>query len=153
MIEPTESESKDELDRFCDAMIAIRAEIRAVEEGRMPREDNPLRNAPHTAAMLLAQTWTHPYTREQAAFPLELDRERLRLDLDDAVAASDLERRARLEGSFAADLARNHEAAGRVHGNSHGSNNTMNHGWAASGRWTRFRRLGYRDRSTRSGWC
>jgi len=70
MIEPTESESKDELDRFCDAMIAIRAEIRAVEEGRMPREDNPLRNAPHTAAMLLAQTWTHPYTREQAAFPL-----------------------------------------------------------------------------------
>jgi glycine dehydrogenase len=70
MIEPTESESKSELDRFCDAMIAIRAEIWAVEESAMPREDNPLRNAPHTAAMLLADRWTHPYSREQAAFPL-----------------------------------------------------------------------------------
>ena len=70
MIEPTESESKDELDRFCEAMIAIREEIRAVEEGRLPREDNPLKNAPHTAAMLLAPEWTHPYSREQAAFPL-----------------------------------------------------------------------------------
>ena len=70
MIEPTESESKGELDRFCDAMIAIREEIRAVEEERLPREDNPLKNAPHTAASLLAERWTHPYSREQAAYPL-----------------------------------------------------------------------------------
>jgi glycine dehydrogenase len=70
MIEPTESESKDELDRFCDAMIAIREEIRAVEEGRVPRDDNPLKNAPHTAAVLLAADWKHPYSREQAAYPL-----------------------------------------------------------------------------------
>ena len=70
MIEPTESESRDELDRFCEAMIAIRGEIRAVEEGTLPRGDNPLKNAPHTAAMLLASSWTHPYSREQAAFPL-----------------------------------------------------------------------------------
>ncbi|HTN26946.1 MAG TPA: glycine dehydrogenase (aminomethyl-transferring), partial [Burkholderiales bacterium] len=70
MIEPTESESKEELDRFCDAMIAIREEIRAVEEGRLPREDNPPKNAPHTAATLLASDWKHPYPREQAAYPL-----------------------------------------------------------------------------------
>jgi len=70
MIEPTESESKEELDRFIDAMIAIRGEIRAVEEGRMDRRDNALSNAPHTAQMLLASEWTHPYTREQAAYPL-----------------------------------------------------------------------------------
>ncbi|HKZ33278.1 MAG TPA: aminomethyl-transferring glycine dehydrogenase [Vicinamibacteria bacterium] len=70
MVEPTESEPLAELDRFCEAMIAIREEIRAVEEGRLPREDNPLKNAPHTAAMLLAPEWTHPYSREQAAFPL-----------------------------------------------------------------------------------
>ena len=70
MIEPTESESKDELDRFCDAMIAIREEVRAVEEGRLPRDDNPLKNAPHTAAALLAAEWKHPYSREQAAYPL-----------------------------------------------------------------------------------
>jgi glycine dehydrogenase len=70
MIEPTESESKDELDRFCDAMIAIREEVRAVEEGRLPRDDNPLKNAPHTAATLLAAEWKHPYSREQAAYPL-----------------------------------------------------------------------------------
>ncbi len=76
MIEPTESESKEELDRFCEAMIAIREEIRAVEEGRLPREDNPLVNAPHTAAMLLARDWTHPYSREQAAFPLPWVKER-----------------------------------------------------------------------------
>ena len=69
MIEPTESEAKAELDRFIDAMIAIRAEIRAIEEGRMDRADNPLKNAPHTAAMLVAADWKHPYTREQAAFP------------------------------------------------------------------------------------
>ncbi len=69
MIEPTESESKAELDRFCDAMIAIREEIRAIEEGRMDAEDNPLRNAPHTADVVTATDWPHPYTREQAAFP------------------------------------------------------------------------------------
>jgi glycine dehydrogenase len=70
MVEPTESESKAELDRFIAAMIAIREEIRAVEEGRMDRDDNPLKNAPHTAAMVTAETWAHDYTREQAAFPL-----------------------------------------------------------------------------------
>ncbi|MEP6941793.1 MAG: aminomethyl-transferring glycine dehydrogenase [Betaproteobacteria bacterium] len=70
MIEPTESESKEELDRFIDAMIAIRGEIRAIEEGRMDRADNALSNAPHTAQMLLASDWPHPYTREQAAYPL-----------------------------------------------------------------------------------
>jgi glycine dehydrogenase len=70
MIEPTESESKAELDRFCEAMIAIRAEIRAVEEGRLDREDNPLKNAPHTAAMVTADAWTHPYSRETAAYPV-----------------------------------------------------------------------------------
>jgi glycine dehydrogenase len=70
MIEPTESECKAELDRFADAMIAIREEIRAVEEGRIDRDDNPLRNAPHTARMCLADNWAHDYTREQAAYPL-----------------------------------------------------------------------------------
>jgi glycine dehydrogenase len=68
MIEPTESESKTELDRLCDALISIREEIRAIEEGRMHRTDNPLRNAPHTAHALAGE-WTHPYTREQAAWP------------------------------------------------------------------------------------
>jgi glycine dehydrogenase len=75
MIEPTESESKAELDRFCEAMIAIRAEIRAVEEGRFDREDNPLKNAPHTAAMVTADAWTHPYSRETAAYPVPALRE------------------------------------------------------------------------------
>jgi glycine dehydrogenase len=70
MIEPTESESKEELDRFCDAMIQIRKEIRAIEQGAMDAQDNPLRNAPHTADMLLADDWTHPYSRQQAAYPL-----------------------------------------------------------------------------------
>jgi glycine dehydrogenase len=69
MIEPTESESKGELDRFCDAMIAIRAEIRAVEEGRSDRANNPLKNAPHTAHVVTATAWDHPYSREEAAFP------------------------------------------------------------------------------------
>jgi glycine dehydrogenase len=68
MIEPTESESKRELDRLCDALIAIREEIRAVEEGRLSKTDNPLKNAPHTAASLAGE-WSHPYTREQAAYP------------------------------------------------------------------------------------
>jgi glycine dehydrogenase len=70
MVEPTESEPKIELDRFIDAMIAIRQEIRAVEEGRVDRDDNPLKNAPHTAAMVMAENWAHDYTRESAAFPL-----------------------------------------------------------------------------------
>ncbi len=65
MIEPTESESKAELDRFCDAMIRIREEIRAVECGELDKEDNPLKNAPHTAAELLGE-WNHAYSREQA---------------------------------------------------------------------------------------
>ncbi|WP_407075140.1 MULTISPECIES: aminomethyl-transferring glycine dehydrogenase [Lysobacteraceae] len=70
MIEPTESESKEELDRFCDAMIAIRDEIRAVEAGTLDREDNPLRNAPHTAHEVVGE-WTHPYSREMAVYPLK----------------------------------------------------------------------------------
>jgi len=70
MIEPTESEPKAELDRFCDAMIAIRAEIAEIERGAAPREGNVLKNAPHTAAALLATEWPHPYAREKAAFPL-----------------------------------------------------------------------------------
>lgn len=68
MIEPTESESKEELDRFCDAMIRIRNEIRAVETGALDAEDNPLKNAPHTAAELVGE-WAHPYSREQAVYP------------------------------------------------------------------------------------
>ncbi len=70
MVEPTESESLAELDRFCAAMIAIRAEIAQVEQGAWPRDDNPLKHAPHTAETLLAAEWPHPYTREQAAYPL-----------------------------------------------------------------------------------
>jgi glycine dehydrogenase len=70
MIEPTESESKAELDRFCDAMIAIRQEIREIETEMQPRGDNLLKNAPHTAEALLAADWSHPYPRERAAYPL-----------------------------------------------------------------------------------
>jgi glycine dehydrogenase len=70
MIEPTESESREELDRFCDAMIKIREEIRAVENGELDKEDNPLKNAPHTAAEMVGE-WTHPYSREQAVYPVE----------------------------------------------------------------------------------
>jgi glycine dehydrogenase len=70
MVEPTESESKAELDRFCDALIAIRAEIEAVVSGTADPTDNLLKNAPHTAAAVCADDWTHPYSREQAAFPL-----------------------------------------------------------------------------------
>jgi glycine dehydrogenase len=69
MIEPTESESKAELDRFCDAMLGIRDEIRAVEEGKADRADNPLKHAPHTAAAVTADAWSHKYGRQQAAFP------------------------------------------------------------------------------------
>jgi glycine dehydrogenase len=74
MIEPTESESKAELDRFCDAMIAIHGELQAIREGRADRTDNPLKNAPHTAQEI-AGDWAHAYTREQAAFPLPWVRE------------------------------------------------------------------------------
>jgi glycine dehydrogenase len=70
MVEPTESESLEELDRFCEAMIAIRAEIAKVERGDWPADDNPLRHAPHTAASLLGADWTHAYTREEAAYPV-----------------------------------------------------------------------------------
>ncbi len=69
MIEPTESESKAELDRFCDAMIAIREEIRAIENGQSDSADNPLKGAPHTAQMIASGTWDHAYAREAAAFP------------------------------------------------------------------------------------
>jgi glycine dehydrogenase len=69
MIEPTESESKEELDRLCDALITIRAEIRAIEDGKIDRENNPLKHAPHTAAAVCADSWDHPYSREQAAYP------------------------------------------------------------------------------------
>jgi glycine dehydrogenase len=70
MIEPTESESKDELDRFCEAMIAIRGEIQEVIDGKSDRQNNVLKNAPHTAAAVSADEWPHPYSRHQAAYPL-----------------------------------------------------------------------------------
>jgi glycine dehydrogenase len=69
MVEPTESESKYELDRFCKAMTSIRAEIAEIEDGTADREDNVLKNAPHTAGMVAAEAWDHPYSREKAVFP------------------------------------------------------------------------------------
>ena len=69
MIEPTESEPKAELDRFCDALVSIREEIRAIEEGRVPLEKSPLRHAPHTVFAVTAAAWDRPYSREQGAFP------------------------------------------------------------------------------------
>jgi glycine dehydrogenase len=69
MIEPTESEAKTELDRFCEALILIRAEIQAITDGHQPKTNNLLKNAPHTAAIVTANEWTRPYSREQAAFP------------------------------------------------------------------------------------
>jgi glycine dehydrogenase len=75
MIEPTESESKYELDRFCDALLAIRDEIEEVASGEADPEDNTLKNAPHTAAMLLGEVWEHGYSRERAAYPLPWTRE------------------------------------------------------------------------------
>ena len=71
MVEPTESESREELDRFCDAMIAIRGEIDQVAAGTWPRDDNPLKNAPHTAGVVCGSAWDHAYSRETAAFPTE----------------------------------------------------------------------------------
>jgi len=75
MVEPTESESKDELDRFCDAMISIRAEIEAVANGKIDKENNPLKQAPHTARQIGAEKWDRPYSREQGAFPAPWTRE------------------------------------------------------------------------------
>jgi len=69
MVEPTESESKEELDRFCDALVSIHGEIQAIESGRTDRQNNLLKNAPHTADMLASEDWPHPYSREQACFP------------------------------------------------------------------------------------
>jgi glycine dehydrogenase len=76
MIEPTESESLEELDRFCDSMIFIKGEADRVGEGEWPRDDNPLVNAPHTATDAAGDSWEHPYPRELAAFPMD----RLRTD-------------------------------------------------------------------------
>jgi len=70
MIEPTESESKDELDRFCEAMIAIRNEIREIENGQADKENNVLKHAPHTAEIVINDEWNRPYGRNKAAFPL-----------------------------------------------------------------------------------
>ncbi|MBH8560990.1 aminomethyl-transferring glycine dehydrogenase, partial [Nostoc sp. CENA67] len=75
MVEPTESESKEELDRFCDALIAIRQEIAEIESGKADAEDNVLKNAPHTTESLITGEWTHPYSREQAAYPAPWTRE------------------------------------------------------------------------------
>jgi glycine dehydrogenase len=75
MIEPTESEPKEEIDRFCDALISIRQEIREIEEGRAPKENNLLTNAPHTLVQVIADDWNRPYSRERAAFPSASTRE------------------------------------------------------------------------------
>jgi glycine dehydrogenase len=75
MVEPTESESKAELDRFCDAMLAIREEARQVANGTWPADDNPLVNAPHTMLHVSATEWDHPYSRELAAFPTQHQRD------------------------------------------------------------------------------
>jgi len=76
MVEPTESEPKEELDRFCEAMIAIRREMQDVIEGKADPKDNVLKNAPHTAAAVTADAWDHAYSRERAAFPLPFVRAR-----------------------------------------------------------------------------
>ena len=70
MIEPTEREDKAELDRFCDALLSSREEIRAIEEGRADKKDNPLKHAPHTQFVVTANEWNHAYSRQEAAFPL-----------------------------------------------------------------------------------
>jgi len=75
MIEPTESETKGELDRFCEALIEIRNEVREVEEGRADKENNVLKNAPHTAAVITADKWDRPYSRQKAAYPLSFVKE------------------------------------------------------------------------------
>lgn len=75
MVEPTESEPKKEMDRFVHAMIMIREEIREIEEGKADKENNVLKNAPHTHKILMADKWDLPYTREKAAFPVPLLRQ------------------------------------------------------------------------------
>jgi glycine dehydrogenase len=75
MVEPTESESKEELDRFCDALAMIRQEIREIASGKADRSNNTLKHAPHTAAVVTADAWDRPYSREQAAFPAPWTRE------------------------------------------------------------------------------
>ena len=74
MVEPTESESKEELDRFCEAMICIREEARRIERGELPRDNNPLKRAPHTAGDIATADWDRPYSREEAVFPSEFTR-------------------------------------------------------------------------------
>jgi glycine dehydrogenase len=76
MIEPTESEPKEELDRFCEALIAIRDEVREIEAGTLDRDDNPLKHAPHTMETVISDGWNHAYSRERAAFPVRWIRER-----------------------------------------------------------------------------
>jgi glycine dehydrogenase len=71
MVEPTESEPKAELDRFCEAMIAIREEIREIEEGHFDKLNNVIKNAPHTGRLVVSDTWNKPYSREKAAYPLK----------------------------------------------------------------------------------
>jgi glycine dehydrogenase len=75
MVEPTESEPKHELDRFCDALISIQAEIEAIANGKTDRKNNVLKNAPHTARQIASAKWDRPYSREQAAFPAPWTRE------------------------------------------------------------------------------
>jgi glycine dehydrogenase len=75
MIEPTESESKAELDRFCDALITIREEVREIEQGNADPENNVLKNAPHTLEMSLKEEWNYPYSRSKAVFPLDFVKE------------------------------------------------------------------------------
>jgi glycine dehydrogenase len=74
MIEPTESESKEELDRFCEALISIHSEIKAIESGRVDKQNNVIKNAPHTAEAVISDKWDRPYPREQAAFPASWSR-------------------------------------------------------------------------------
>jgi glycine dehydrogenase len=71
MIEPTESESKEELDKFCDAMLSIREEIREVEEGKYSQDNNVLKHSPHTSTVVISNDWDREYSREKAAFPLD----------------------------------------------------------------------------------
>jgi glycine dehydrogenase len=71
MLEPTESESKYEMDRYCDALIAIREEARLVEQGKLDKQNNPLKHAPHTQSCVIADSWDRPYSREQAAYPVK----------------------------------------------------------------------------------
>ncbi|HEY6625419.1 MAG TPA: glycine dehydrogenase (aminomethyl-transferring), partial [Ignavibacteriaceae bacterium] len=75
MVEPTESESKAELDRYCDALISIREEMREIEEGKYSKEENVLKNSPHTMTSVISDDWKYSYSREKAAYPLPFTRE------------------------------------------------------------------------------